>query len=280
LPVRLRLITAANAFAALLLIAATLKAIALVTNNAAISIWALGPIIIESILGFWLLSGLWSIWARHSSIVLITIFAMVSGWKWLTGHDNCGCFGNLRVHPAVTLAMDLVVGSVLVSFRPIEAKMPSRQWFRLIVSGVAAVAVFLSLLAVKAFQQKSGWQGDQVVFSNPQGWVGTRFPLLEHLVIPGLDAQALGRGDCTIVFYDHNCGRCRDTIAARSAEWREKARTQNNGAIVVNLAGSESYDPQLAELIHGQVKSNVICSFPLPVEIQLRNGLVARVLTP
>jgi hypothetical protein len=107
-----------RAFAILLLIAAALKAHASVTE-APPSVpqrWmaVLVPTF-ESVLAVWLLSGAARAWATRVAVATLIIFICIAGWALISGKDDCGCFGGVRVHPGWTLALDLVVLTALIA---------------------------------------------------------------------------------------------------------------------------------------------------------------------
>ena len=72
---------------------------------------------LEAALAFWLLSGLLPLWSRRAAIAAFTLFALFTAYKALTGADSCGCFGQLKVNPYLTLALDTAILTALLLTR-------------------------------------------------------------------------------------------------------------------------------------------------------------------
>jgi hypothetical protein len=105
---------------ALLLTAALLKAHALATaplvgSDLFASRWfVLAVVQVELLFGFWLIAGIWPVWAWRTSVALFAVFGAVSLSKALAGEASCGCFGRLTVSPWLTTGLNAAAATVLV----------------------------------------------------------------------------------------------------------------------------------------------------------------------
>ena len=80
--------------------------------------WQWLGIITELLLGIWLLSGGWVASAWLAATAFFTLLTGISFYLVWIGQSNCGCFGPVAVHPAVTFGIDLAVLLALLLFRP------------------------------------------------------------------------------------------------------------------------------------------------------------------
>jgi hypothetical protein len=107
-----------------LLIAAVMKGSEVITNPLAGgplfgSRWELiVGIDVEVLLGITLVLGLYQAAVRRLAIVCFALFAGINLRQYLTGNLSCGCFGRVLVHPAYTLAFDILSITGLVHWRP------------------------------------------------------------------------------------------------------------------------------------------------------------------
>lgn len=75
-------------------------------------------ILVEVLLGLWLLSG-WQPWFSWASAVIVfATFSALSAYQWNIGESTCNCFGRIEIHPGYTLLLDLLVFGCLLLFRP------------------------------------------------------------------------------------------------------------------------------------------------------------------
>src|SRR5262245_1148149 len=63
----------------------------------------------EMMLGMWLFSGVALPWARRVTLVTFLGFGCYSLYLGAAGHSSCGCFGQVKVNPWLTLAFDTVM---------------------------------------------------------------------------------------------------------------------------------------------------------------------------
>lgn len=99
--------------ALVLLVAATLKVWSVLPERGSTSwfAWNGGGILavaaFEWGLAVWLLSGIAKLWARRTILSTLGVFLIISAREWLSGHTDCGCFGQTPVHPGITTSFDV-----------------------------------------------------------------------------------------------------------------------------------------------------------------------------
>ncbi len=75
-------------------------------------------ILFESILGFWLLSGLAPAWSWLCSIGFFALLSYMSSQLGIIGQASCGCFGKVQINPWWAFAADLIALLCLCRWRP------------------------------------------------------------------------------------------------------------------------------------------------------------------
>jgi Protein of unknown function (DUF1573) len=100
-------------------------------SNAAISLfssprWQVALIELETLLGLWLLTGLypWSAWLAATAG--FSLLASISLYLGLLGQPSCGCFGRVAVNPWSTFALDVAAVAALWHWRPQPLPWPTR----------------------------------------------------------------------------------------------------------------------------------------------------------
>jgi len=69
----------------------------------------LSSIYVETLIGFFMIVGLFRLFSWFTSTALILIFIPVSFNLALTGYSECGCFGPIKVNPWITTVLDFFV---------------------------------------------------------------------------------------------------------------------------------------------------------------------------
>jgi hypothetical protein len=101
---------ALDLFAFVLLLAAGLKMRSLLVEGAGANAFVtVVAIVTEWVVALWLLSCVGQFWARRAAVALLAVFVTINAWRLWRGASDCGCFGNLRVHPIWTMAFDATV---------------------------------------------------------------------------------------------------------------------------------------------------------------------------
>lgn len=142
---------------------------------------------IEILMGAWLILGRLRVTAWLSALVLLLTLTAVSLTSALRGQSDCGCFGDVKVHPGVTAAINLAAITVLAVFRP-----PVR-WSekRVAVGGAAVLALIGFGLAVVA----NGPLGDKLLAR----WEGRTVALRMSVVDAGEEPSGTGKRLTTTV---------------------------------------------------------------------------------
>ena len=100
-------------------------------------------IAVESVLAVWLLSGLAKVWARRATLALLMTFILVNTPQLFAGHEDCGCFGALKVHPGWTLLFDLSLFAGIYGLGPnrksLFARSKNVRWRRAVIATSAAL---------------------------------------------------------------------------------------------------------------------------------------------
>jgi len=235
----------AKLLAALLLIAAALKAWQLLTEPVANSdIWSYRPFLILTIefelaLGLWLLSGLFKKAAWLTTLLCFAAFSAITLYKALTGAASCGCFGKIHVNPWLTLlTIDLPAVLALLIFHPqlsLNLHRPSiKHLLREFITPIpakhhlaAAASLCLIILvgatAILALNTPAAVTSSYEVLE-PETWVGRKLPILDHIDI----GKQLKKGNWLILLYHHDCPDCAEAIP----KYEQIAR---------NLAGNDDF---------------------------------------
>ena len=72
----------------------------------------------ESILGLWLISGVYPVGSWLAALATFTIFAVVSGYLAWIGVASCGCFGSIKASPWAAFAVDVLALMILPAAQP------------------------------------------------------------------------------------------------------------------------------------------------------------------
>jgi hypothetical protein len=217
----------------LLIFAAILKAIQLL-NEVAVGVVGrasafvrTSQIVIEITLAVLLLSNAYQGRLRRITAIVFVGFAAYSLSLALHGSKSCGCFGDLKVDPWSTFAIDSIVALGLVvpihslaflrsgTASPIRAQ--SQLWCatkRLGERGVAlATIVIISTLAyglhanhLEIFAGNILEMEKPVTILEPDKWIGKALPILDDIDI------TLPSGDCTVVLHRHDCPACQEAL--------------------------------------------------------------------
>ena len=204
------------AFGVVLLLAAYLKATALVTAPPPVdggvdfaSLFGWAAVGVEGGLAAWLLSGLAPAAARRGAIVVLAVFTVVAGTYTLLGKASCGCFGDAAVRPAWVFLLDLGFLVAFLLLKPRTAGETPWRTFR--IAATAAVACGLTALLVADGARAEA----RTVYADPPAWVGRPFPLLAYVEDAAILAD-LARGDRTVLLVSRDCGACAEHLSSLS----------------------------------------------------------------
>lgn len=144
-----------RALALLLLLAAVLKARGSGTEYVPGISWLSSPrweitiIEGEGLLGIWLLTGLTPRACRSAALVVFVLLGSVSLYLALDGQGSCGCFGQIRVNPWITLGVDATAVATLLVLRPVLGGSSILPAF--LMHTLFGAAIILAILSASLF---------------------------------------------------------------------------------------------------------------------------------
>ncbi len=118
---------------------------------------------VELVLGAWLILDRMPVAAWLSACLLLATLAGISFTSALRGQSDCGCFGQFKVHPGITTAINLAVLGLLLLCRP-PVKWPENRGTLAAVGVLAVAAGGLAWTANGPLGDKllAKWQGRTV----------------------------------------------------------------------------------------------------------------------
>jgi len=170
----------------------------------------------ELLLAVWLFAGAWQNASKIVGLVTFGGFAMVATFKLANGESNCGCFGHLDVHPAISLIVDFVA-IILLSLpssrarrkKPSRAKPSGVKISLYTVAGTSLMAVILfSMLSPTTAKLDPHGEivgEDGIVILEPATWIGEPLPIAGFIA----NSTEFMSGSVRLVFYHYNCPKCR-----------------------------------------------------------------------
>lgn len=115
----------------LLLAAAGFKAYAVwIDPNPVITIfssprWQVAFIELETVLGLWLLAGVYPSVGWLAALEAFSLFGTSSLYLAIVGQPSCGCFGKVSVSPLYAFALDVMAVVALAYWRPSRRSLPA-----------------------------------------------------------------------------------------------------------------------------------------------------------
>lgn len=228
-----------NLCAATLFTAAVFKTHELATQPVAGERWLwIALVNAEIVLAVLLSSGLLPRVTWWSAVATFTAFAFVSGFHLANGSQSCGCFGAKAVHPAATLALDVILLVLLVVYRrpqrsSVHARVVASPMRNTLAIGVMLSFTLASTIIASTFDpavldERGTIVGEhrQVVLE-PENWAGKQFPLLEHVNV----ADALRTGHWHVLIYHHDCPHCQAVLK----QWRSAPREERAHRAVIEV---------------------------------------------
>jgi len=278
-------------FASALLVAAALKMQALNSSVEAPAGWSKTArafeVIIEWTVAVWIISGHAKGWARRASIVLLAAFLLFAGVHWFKGDQDCGCFGQIHLHPRWTFGFDGIALIALFALGKGHTAWSSdshRNGAKIKRSALAlAVGVVLPALTFVLSGHSARLIADstRVVVLEPFAWKGLQFPLLNSIASATPD---LARGRWIVVLADQNCHTCRDYVARTDLASLAEAGPihQEPANVVLVYLATESFQENSFQVSIPvmRMKRDVIYVFEGPFLLFLSNGIVDDVSKP
>ncbi len=273
------------AFALVLLVSAGLKLYALLFPTAApastaAAAFQLLVVVAEWALAAWVLVGCRQHLARRLAIATLVVFASITGWRAAQREPDCGCFGGLRVPPAVTFTFDLVaLGIIFYTGRPRAwaghrgPRRPSPGRWR-IGAGVALSALVpLGAAGANHVMTMTARSGRTIVHNHNE-WIGKPFPLLEF--VDPLSQADLVSGLRTVIVVDHDCHKCHDYVASLLPAWGGAAADARVRLIDVGEPGTGGGFGLPAI----RLGPEVLYAAGVPMEVVLLDGVVQSARRP
>lgn len=144
---------------------------------------------------------------------MFAVFCSGSCFKWLVGAESCGCFGEVRVPPAVTFVLDLVVLAGLAYWQPLQTgfgKKGLALWFSVATAGVLAT-ILIPLMAPDFVDAEIGQttsDGSMIVMMSAS-WIGKPVPIVKFI----RGDHAYLTGNWQLILFHEDCGKCQRLIA-------------------------------------------------------------------
>ncbi len=277
----------------LLVAAACLKTVQLVTEPAAALVQPLGryflsvQIGVEIALGLLVLSGLYWRVLRWFVLTLFTVFAGYSLYLGLSGAASCGCFGFIQVTPWWTFGLDMaVVTGLLLSavsnHREIEAEhnylarslvpAASPRHHRVVVAGAAVIAIATTLL-VRYASQPSAMAGGlasagNLIILEPEKWIGQKLPIADAVDVD------LSHGEWVILLHRHDCPVCQEEVP-----WYEQRAIAGERVALVEVPPYGNSEQHGINCLYAKLRETREWFVQTPVEIRLVNGVVGAMNT-
>lgn len=275
----------ASGFCALLLTAAGLKTLDATQSvslpfrqSKSSPLGAIAIVQMELIGSFVFLAGVARVAVWRAGVFLFVAFALYSLTRALTGHDSCGCFGNLKVHPWWTFIIDIGVLSLLWLKRrafcepsaSVGLCRPAACGMAFLVLSLVSVAVMTRPAAEPLRAGISTTDDGRYIILEPVKWIGSDFPIGDTLE-PSVD---LSTGHWTVLIYHHDCSKCQAALP-RYQRLAEHVRGPHRSRVLCLEAPpfGEPLSPSGAAM-HARLAGDREWFVEAPVEIQITNGNV------
>ena len=244
----------------------------------------LTPVLIAAEFGlaFLVLAGVyWSV-VRRILLLVFSGFACYSLLLAIQGAESCGCFGQLKVNPWWTFALDIFVllGLGLEILRKGQLRdgkeFSKTTWakpclaFGSVLSVGMCTGLLLYLNPIKSSAGVVFQQVGELVILEPEDWVGLSFPLAEHVDVK------LNSGEWSVLLHRHDCPKCQETIAKLEAAYGTD-QTRQIAIIEVPPYGQSHRDESLNGFSHGRLIDDREWFVQTPVVIRLKDGIIASV---
>jgi len=221
---------------------------------------------------------------RQSRIVYVAaliLFALLSGASLLlaqSGASACGCFGDVRVSPWTTLALDLAAILLLMISWPSPMTERLRVTYPplLLYSSIAAL-IGLQEWAKAPVDGVVRSAGEKEVLLQPQDWIGKKLPIYDSLQSRNFDLTKLAIGYWDVVLYRDNCPTCSAVIKRYTATQNRDLRT-----VFIRAHGSDRgpYNDLMRLESDVWLQSGIDWFFRAPLLVHLQEGVVVDISYP
>ena len=193
-------------------------------------------VVFEASFAVWALFGLFPNLNRVATILLFSVFSLVTLTKGLKGETSCGCFGAATVNPWITFMLDVaIVGLGLATYRREKTIASSRTRARIVAQLATTFVAVAALGAIGFGGERSATliSADQTIAVGssvallPERWLGAKFPLAPYCQV---DVD-LSSGRYAVMLRRAGCGECR----ARLAQYQTRAEELNAKLILLDV---------------------------------------------
>lgn len=236
----------------------------------------------EIILGVWLLSGVFARLAWLVTTASFVAFSFITYSKAVQGEASCGCFGVVTVSPWITLVMDILAVSALVTLRRgfWQSLPAARMRLRLATACLGVVALGApAAMAAMSFKAAVIDPAGQIigagkwVLLEPETWTGKKLPILRYLHMD--NAAELAKGKWAVILYRHDCPHCREELGKMRASLKG---TEPPRMAFVELPpygpGRAAFLPEGKNLFFGKLDDSKSWLIETPVMLTLDGGIV------
>jgi hypothetical protein len=265
----------------LLLVAATLKGAALVTEMTVSDRWfharpfQIALIELELVFSIWLMFTSRQLLAWRLCVLFFTVFCGVAAWQLAAGAASCGCFGHVAVPPAVTVMLDVAVLTALFLTRPMapsrSSPVPWQREARTVLLATVAIGIPVGIFLARPVGTSLGAGmrvvPGEIVLLEPETWLGQACPLLPYIETK----EQLATGDWRVVLVHEGCARCEEAIP----RYREMDSVDSQQLFLLEVPPSGE---TLAGIVHGHLDATIDWFVTTPTELVLKQGVVESVV--
>lgn len=233
--------------AIVLLSAAVAKAFQLASGSSLVGSALQSPflelalVVFEASFAVWALFGLFPNLNRLATILLFSVFSLVTLTKGLKGETSCGCFGAATVNPWITFMLDVaIVGFGVASYRREKTLAFQTTGKRVFAQTVASFVVVVTLGAISFGGERSVTltSADQTIPVGasvallPEQWLNAKFPLAPYCQVE----VDLSSGRYAVMLRRAGCEECR----AHLPQYRTRAEELNAKLILLDVEETSS----------------------------------------
>lgn len=217
-------------------------------------------VVVEIVLGLWLLSGWqWRV-ARWFAIAWTIALCGVALYKADSGATSCDCFGRVQVNPWLTFALDVsMVAALLLCTTDHHTSLRIAQFA---ILGIAAATPFSSRPPLRV-----------QLSMKPEDWVGQD----PWSLGPYVDRWTeISRGKWAVLLYDPDCRACaalRDSYEQLATNWKSQKLPQRVALIDPTLSADTAADTP-SEALYGALREPHGWYTPTPTLVILIDGRV------
>jgi hypothetical protein len=210
--------------------------------------------------------------------LLFASFAASNALKVAHGYASCGCFGEVRVNPWLSLSLNLIVLAFMVSFGiRLYPKVAARRQLTYVVRALALCGIVGGLYCAV-------WGGVATLRTGgakpigrvtPAEWIGKPLPILDSIDV----GTKLKSGSWRLVFFRRACDQCEAEIRRLTQEGQ--AGSIRRLAIIELPANEEIASTDRTDFVSnfhsglvGRLDPRMEWIATVPLELHVTNGVV------